>query len=125
MAEHNDLGKDGESAAVAYLKKNGYEILHTNWRKGYYELDIVAKTEEELVIVEVKTRSEGSIVDPEDAVTNQKIRNIVSAADAYIRIFDIDLPARFDIISVIGKSTNFEIDHIKDAFYPPVNIRRW
>ncbi|MDR1610425.1 MAG: YraN family protein [Candidatus Symbiothrix sp.] len=125
MAEHNELGKDGEAAALAYLKENGYEILHTNWRKGHFELDIVAKTEDELVIVEVKTRSEGSIVDPEDAVTNQKIRNIISAADIYIKFFDIDLPARFDIISVIGKSPDFEIEHIEDAFYPPVNIRRW
>lgn len=124
MAEHNELGKDGELAAVTYLKENGYEILHTNWRKGYFELDIVAQTEDELVIVEVKTRSEGSIVDPEDAVTNSKIRNIISAADVYIKSFDIDLPARFDVISVIGKSPHFEIDHIEDAFYPPVNIRR-
>ena len=125
MAEHNKLGKDGESAAVAYLKENGYEILHTNWRQGYCELDIVAKTEDELVIVEVKTRSEGSMTNPEDAVTNSKIRNIISAADVYIQFFGIDLPARFDIISVTGKGPLFEIDHIEDAFYPPVNIRRW
>lgn len=125
MAEHNELGKDGEVAAIDYLKKNGYKVLHTNWRKGHYELDIVAKTEDELVIVEVKTRSEGSITDPEDAVTNQKIRNIISATDCYIKQFDVDLPARFDIISIIGKYPNFEIDHIEDAFYPPVNIRRW
>jgi putative endonuclease len=125
MAEHNELGKDGEFAAVVYLKESRYEILHTNWRKGHFELDIVAKTEDELVFVEVKTRSERSIIYPEDAVTNQKIRNIISAADIYIKLFDIDLPARFDIISIIGKSPNFEIEHIEDAFYPPINIRRW
>jgi putative endonuclease len=125
MAEHNELGKDGEAAAIDYLKKNGYKILHTNWRWGHCELDIVAKTEDELVIIEVKTRSEGSITDPEDAVTNQKIRHIISATDSYIKQFDVDLPARFDIISIIGKSPHFEIDHIEDAFYPPVNIRRW
>jgi putative endonuclease len=125
MAEHNVLGKDGESAAIDYLKENGYEILHTNWRRGHFELDVVARTEDELVIIEVKTRSEGSITNPEDAVTDQKIRNIVSATDFYIKYFDIDLPARFDIISVIGKQPYFEIDHIEDAFYPPVNIRRW
>lgn len=125
MAEHNELGKDGESAAIAYLEENGYEILHTNWRQGHFELDIVAKTEDELVIIEVKTRSEESITDPEDAVTNSKIRNIISAANVYIKSFDIDLPARFDIISVIGESPDFEIEHIEDAFYPPVNIRRW
>jgi putative endonuclease len=125
MAEHNVLGKDGESAAIAYLKEKGYQILHTNWHCGYFELDIIAKTEDELVVIEVKTRSGGRIIQPEDAVNNQKIRNIISATDFYIKHFDIDLPARFDIISVIGKHPDFEIDHIEDAFYPPVTVRRW
>jgi len=123
MAEHNLLGKEGETAAIAYLKEKGYSILHTNWRKGSYELDIVAKTADELVIIEVKTRSAGSIMNPEDAVTNQKINRIIYATDFYIKYFDIDLPARFDIISIIGNPPNFGIDHIEDAFYPPVTVR--
>jgi len=125
MAEHNVLGKDGEAAAVAYLEEKGYRILHTNWRLGSFELDIVARTADELVIIEVKTRSGGSITNPEDAITNQKIKNIISATDYYIKYFDIDLPARFDIISIIGNQPNFEINHIEDAFYPPVMVRRW
>ena len=124
MAEHNVLGKDGETAAVAYLEKKGYRIMHTNWRLGSYELDIIAQTADELVIIEVKTRSAGSITNPEDAVTNQKIKRIIAATDFYIKYFDIDLPARFDIISILGNPPNFEIDHIEDAFYPPVTIRR-
>ena len=55
MAEHNELGKAGENAAVAYLEEHGYLIRHRNWRKGHFELDIVAAKENELVIVEVKT----------------------------------------------------------------------
>jgi len=124
MAEHNVLGKDGEVAAVAYLEEKGYRILQTNWRIGSYELDIVAQTADELVIVEVKTRSAGSITDPEDAVTNQKIKHIIAATDFYIKYFNVDLPARFDIISVISSPPNFEIDHIEDAFYPPMTVRR-
>ncbi|MDR3266382.1 MAG: YraN family protein [Tannerella sp.] len=124
MAQHNELGKSGEDAAVEYLQGQGYKILHRNWRRGSYEIDIVASTEEELVIIEVKTRSNTSYSDPEDAVTNRKISHIVSAADLYIKIFDVDLPARFDIISVIGHAPPFEIDHIEDAFYPPVNTYR-
>jgi len=123
MAEHNVLGKDGEAVAVAYLEEKGYRILHTNWRLGSYELDIVAQTFAELVIIEVKTRSVGSITNPEDAVTNSKIKRIIAATDFYIKHFDIDLPARFDIISIIGSHPNFEIDHIEDAFYPPVTVR--
>lgn len=125
MAKHTNLGKAGELAAAAYLRENGYQILHTNWQRGRLELDIVARTEDELVFVEVKTRSPGTIINPEDAVTNQKIKHLVTAADTYVKCFDIDLPPRFDIISVIGNAPCFEIDHIEDAFYPPVNIRRY
>ena len=41
MAKHNDLGKAGENAAVAYLEQKGYLIRNRNWRKGHFELDIV------------------------------------------------------------------------------------
>ncbi|MDR1738806.1 MAG: YraN family protein [Candidatus Symbiothrix sp.] len=120
MAEHNELGKAGETAAIAYLKSKNYRIRHVNWRRGHLELDIVAETDNEIVFIEVKTRS-GHWESPEDAVTNAKIRHIVTAADAYIQTFDIDLDARFDIIAVIGHAPNFEIEHIEDAFYPPIN----
>ncbi|MCL1938607.1 MAG: YraN family protein [Candidatus Azobacteroides sp.] len=123
MAQHNELGKEGEVAAVAYLKTKGYQILHVNWHFGHLELDIVAQTDDELVIVEVKTRSNDWEL-PENAVNNAKIRKIISAADCYIRFFNIDLPARFDIIWVTGKFPGFEIEHIEDAFYPPLNTYR-
>ena len=123
MAQHNELGKAGETAATEYLKAKGYEICHVNWRKGSIELDIIARTADELVFVEVKTRN-GHWEAPEDAVNNAKIRRIISAADSYIKYFDIDLPARFDIISIIGNGPNFEIEHIEDAFYPPLNTYR-
>ena len=124
MAEHNQVGKDGETTAVEYLKNKGYQILHTNWRKGRYELDIVAKTDEELVVVEVKTRSGIPLEMPETAVDNNKINHIILATDLYIKIFDVDLPARFDIISITGHCPNYIIDHIEDAFYPPVKTYR-
>ncbi|MDR2058459.1 MAG: YraN family protein [Dysgonamonadaceae bacterium] len=122
MAQHNALGKSGEDAAIEYLQGQGYKILHRNWRCGSYEIDIVACTAEELVVIEVKTRSNNSYSDPEDAVTNRKINHIVSAADIYIKSFDVKLPTRFDIISIVGNAPPFEIDHIEDAFYPPVKI---
>ena len=120
MAEHNDLGKSGENAAVAYLEQKGYLIRDRNWRRGHFELDIVAAKNGELIIVEVKTRSDTDFALPQDAVTPQKIRRTVIAADTYIRLFQIDEPVRFDIIPVIGKTVNFRIEHIKEAFYPPL-----
>ena len=124
MAEHNELGKAGESAALAYLKEKDYQIRHINWHWKHLELDIVAQTDDELVVVEVKTRSEAGWEMPEDAVTPIKMRRIISAADCYVKYFQIQLPVRFDIISIIGNFPNWEIQHIEDAFFPSVQTYR-
>ncbi|NDW12273.1 endonuclease [Bacteroides sp. 214] len=120
MAEHNNLGKAGEDAAVAYLLKNDYIIRHRNWQRGHLELDIVAAKENELVVIEVKTRKNTSFAKPQDAVTMQKIKRTVLATDTYLKLFQIDSPVRFDIITVVGSEKNFQIEHIIEAFHPPI-----
>jgi putative endonuclease len=121
MAENNETGKNGELEARAYLEKNGYRILETNWRFHRYELDIVAVTGKELVIVEVKTRSDKYLAAPEKAIDRKKICRIVAASDAYARRHDIDLPVRFDVICLVKKGSSFIIEnHMEDAFYAPI-----
>ncbi len=120
MAEHNKLGKAGEEAAIAYLEKNEYVIRHRNWRSRHFELDIVAAKAGELIVVEVKTRHDTLFGEPETAVDRAKIRRTVRAADAYIRFFQIDAPVRFDIITIVGQAGDFSIEHIQEAFYPPL-----
>lgn len=120
MAIHNELGKEGEQEALRYLEKQGYRIRHHNWRSGRKELDIVAEDQNELVIIEVKTRRNNQFGNPEGSINEKKIRRIVASADAYVRKFAIDIHVRFDIISLTGEKTPWEIEHIKDAFYPPV-----
>lgn len=120
MAEHNKLGKAGEDAAVAYLERQDYVIRHRNWRRGHLELDIVAVKDNELVVVEVKTRHDTVFGQPEEAVDPMKIRRTVRAADAYIKLFQLDTPVRFDIITAVGEERNFKIEHIQEAFYPPL-----
>lgn len=120
MAAHNRLGKAGEDAATAYLERNGYVIRDRNWHKSHLELDIVAAKDNKLVIVEVKTRSNTEYQEPQEAVDWKKIRHIVRAADAYIKQFNIDAEVQFDIITVVGEEGNFRIEHIEEAFYPPL-----
>ena len=118
MAEHNDIGKKGESLALKFLQKKGYEILETNWRFQKAEIDIIVRDKKELVIVEVKTRTSTEFENPKEAVTIGKQKNIVKAADAFIQERDIDLECRFDIVSVLILKNKTEIEHIKEAFYP-------
>lgn len=121
MAERNETGKQGEAEAQRYLEKNGYRILETNWRFHHYELDIIATNGEELIIIEVKTRSGNYLIAPEAAVDKGKIRRIVTASDAYVRMKKIDLPIRFDILCLIKNGPSLTVeDHIEDAFYAPL-----
>ncbi|MBB4035533.1 putative endonuclease [Dysgonomonas hofstadii] len=121
MAEHNELGKRGEDAAVRYLRQKGYDIIKRNWLYEKYEIDIIASNEEFIVFAEVKTRSSSQWGNPEEAVSKGKIKRIVEAADFYLKENDIDLPARFDVIAAIWNGQGFEIEHIDDAFLAPVN----
>ena len=117
MARHNELGKEGEQRALQMLKTKGYTILETNWRHEKDEVDIIATDKDELVIVEVKTRSTDYFGDPEDAVGPAKARNLIRAAEAYIELNDVDMDVRFDIVSIILKNGKSTINHIVDAFY--------
>ena len=121
MAEHNDLGKKGEDLAEDYLRKNGYQIIERNWSVEKYEIDIIASNTEFIVFVEVKTRTSNHWGNPEEAVSRTKIKRIVEAADFYLKEYDIETPARFDVIAIVINNKTKEIDHIEDAFWAPVN----
>ena len=123
MAEHNEFGQTGEELAVDFLRQKGYTIIDVNWRSGHKEIDIVAEKDGCLVFVEVKSRRNTDYGRPEDAVSQRKIRRIVLAADAYMRCFKLDLPVRYDIITVTGKGAGVRIEHIEDAFRSPVWYR--
>ena len=121
MAERNETGKQGESVAKRYLEENGYNVLETNWRFHHYELDIIATDGKELIIIEVKTRSDNYLIAPEHAVDKRKIRRIVTASDAYARMKSIEIPVRFDIICLIKKGVSYSVEnHIEDAFFAPI-----
>jgi len=117
MAQHNDLGKEGERMALHMLQEKGYTILETNWRHEKDEVDIIARDKDELVIVEVKTRSTDYFGDPEEAVTPPKARHLIQAAEAYVEQRDLNIDIRFDIVSIILKNGKAAIRHIEDAFY--------
>ena len=118
MAEHNILGKRGESLALEMLKEKAYKILETNWRYKRDELDIIAMDGIELVIVEVKTRSSEYFGDPEESVDEAKMQRLVRAAEEYIEQNLLENECRYDIISIILNNDKTNIRHIKDAFYP-------
>ena len=118
MAYHNELGKQGEKTAVAYLAKNGYDILEQNFYFDKAEIDIIAqKNKETIVVVEVKTRNSNFFGNPQDFVSPSKIKLLVKAANEYIISKNIDVEVRFDIIAVIKNKRGEKIEHFENAFY--------
>lgn len=120
MAIHNTTGKKGEIIASRYLQDKSYSILDKNWRVGKLELDIIATNKKEIIIVEVKTRTDNNYDNARMALTDKKIRNIVRASGAYVKKHNIDLPIRFDIICIITNGQKYRLQHIKDAFSSPL-----
>lgn len=113
-----EIGKLGENIAIKYLQSNGYEILDKNWTKNHLEIDIISKKDSKLIITEVKTRNYPDIETPREAIPIKKQRFLVKAANQYIIDNDIHFETRFDVIIILLTNSDFELEHIEDAFYP-------
>ena len=119
MAAHNDLGKWGEQVAADYLAGKGWKILHRDWQYEHKDLDIVCVdlTTNTIVFVEVKTRSTREWGEPYESITLQKKNNIMNAASAYLRKFNLwGRTWRYDSISIVGApDTGYSIEHNKNV----------
>ncbi len=105
---------------MRHLKSNGYTILELNFRASGGEIDIVARLRDEVVFVEVKTRSATRYGYPEEGVDFFKLQKIKRAIGRYILLRNIDIHAtyiRFDIIAVqfTGDSAAPVINHIQNV----------
>ena len=117
--DHLETGKAGENAAVAFIKKKGYEILERNYRSSYAEVDIIAKHDNQLIFIEVKTRAYTFYGNPEEFVTKKKQENMTFVASMYTNDINYEDEIRFDIIAVImQEGVVNKINHIEDAFFP-------
>jgi putative endonuclease len=118
MSRASDLGRKGEKMAADHLEKIGYQVLKTNFGRGKAEVDIIATNYKQIVFVEVKTRETEFLNDPAYMVPFQKQRQIIKAANDFLKQRKIELPARFDIISIVHNEQQTKIDHYESAFYP-------
>ncbi|MDH5507960.1 MAG: YraN family protein [Anaerolineae bacterium] len=112
------LGRWGEAMAAKYLSQKGYAIIERNFRTEYGEIDLVAKIEQTVVFVEVKTRTTPSYGYPEEAITAEKMEHMWAAAQAYIQAHsEAQTDWRIDVIAIInlGKNSTPEITHFENV----------
>lgn len=117
MAEHYEFGRESELLAVYFLEEKGYKILAKNYRYLKAEIDIIAEFENQIIIVEVKSRSTDVFIDPKEAVNKKKINLLILATNHFLEENSLDMETRFDIISIISeKGKSPKIEHIENAF---------
>ena len=112
------IGKAGEHIASKFLKERGYILLERNFRCRQGEIDIISKdtSNEDLVFIEVKTRTNFLYGNPVEAVNNYKKKHLYNTAKYYVYKNVIEnISIRFDIIEIFIKSNKVFINHIKQA----------
>ncbi|MBK1883294.1 YraN family protein [Luteolibacter pohnpeiensis] len=117
--DHLAIGEYGEIAARDWLRAQGCKILYRNFRapRGG-EVDIVARDQNLLLFIEVKTRQEHTKIRPLDAVGKSKQALIERGANAWLkRLGHRNIPWRFDVIEVyVEDGKKPRLVWIKDAF---------
>jgi putative endonuclease len=122
------LGQYGENIAKEFLKKQGYEIVLTNFtcRLGrnfsgkplFGEIDIVAYDNDLLCFIEVKTRST-NFLPPEQAINLQKQRQLTRLATRYKQIFQIIDSYRFDAVAILVEQDKLPLLRLEKNFFQP------
>lgn len=111
------LGQWGEEMAASFLISKGYDILGRNIRTSYGEIDLIASKDQQLVFVEVKTRTSTQFGNPEDAVNDEKRAHMLASAQAYLQENPAtELDWRIDVIAITKLSQNQpEIIHFENV----------
>lgn len=95
------LGASGERFAATWLEAHGFYIVDRNWHCPYGELDVIARSGDELVFFEVKTRRGRRMGAPEEAVTRAKRRRLILAAQTYLAERGCEqAPYRIDVLAI-------------------------
>lgn len=116
---HNKpLGDRGERIAAGFLADRGWVILHRNYRIGHREIDLVAKRDEVVAFVEVKTRGGLGYGHPLEAITRKKRRDIQQVAAAWIKLYGRPGDVyRFDAVAILLPAGGDPvIEHVEDAW---------
>ena len=120
MGQNNIVGAWGEALAAKYLSKKKYQLVATNYRCKYGEIDLIVCNRHYLVFVEVKLRKSARFARAAEFVDFHKQNRLRATAQMYLSQNPTELQPRFDVIEIYapeGTATAHpEINHLEDAF---------
>lgn len=119
--DHNGkLGRWGEGLAEQAALERGYRILCKNVRTPFGEIDLIAQAGEELVFIEVKTRSNAAFGEPEEAISKPKARHLIASCETFLQLHP-ELPQtwRIDVVAIkrLSPEKEEELVWFEDAIH--------
>jgi putative endonuclease len=114
--KNKDTGNFGENLACEYLIEKGLIVIEKNWRYKHLEIDIIAYKDQQLHIVEVKTRTGIEYGYPEQFIGRQKFQFLKNAAAIYQYQNPKWKNIQFDVISILLMEP-IEILFLEDVFF--------
>lgn len=102
-----ETGRQAERAAVVYLEMRGFEILEQNWRRPRCEIDIVAKKDKVVYLVEVKYRRDHQQGGGLEAITSAKLKQMRYGANAWVE--ESKWPGPYQLAAVEIGGSEFSI----------------
>ncbi len=114
--KNKDTGNFGENLACRYLIEKGLIVIEKNWRHKHLEIDIIAYKDQQLHIVEVKTRTGIEYGYPEQFIGRQKFQFLKNAAAIYQYQNPKWKNIQFDVISILLMEP-IEILFLEDVFF--------
>lgn len=110
-------GAMGEDYAAQWLQRHGFSIVARNYHSRYGEIDIIAEDGQYILFVEVKTRRDGSMVSPAEALTKKKQDKLLLTAQDYLMKSPSALQPRFDLAAVTTLNGQpLGLQYISNAF---------
>ena len=116
MNKDHELGKLGEDVTANYITRLGYKVLERNFECNQGEIDIIALDNEELVFIEVKTRTGVNYGEASEEITRYKKRHLLNSIKYYLYKRNLENEfIRIDVAEVYVKGENIKINYIKKA----------
>ncbi len=113
-------GDWGEACVAEYLRNRGYAVIASQFRCRMGEIDLIARKNDVLCFVEVKTRTDTEHGLPREFVGPKKQQRIRTAAAQYLARYDLDCPVRFDVAEVYTNDAldrkHTRIEYLEAAF---------
>ena len=110
------LEKWGKRLAARELIRNGYTVLEMNYSAvPYGEIDVVAKENDTVVFVEVKSASQKTLGGMEDRMNDSKVAKIINAMNIYLSKNDSVADSRFDFMTVRFGKDRPKVNHYKNC----------